>query len=197
MNSLKLYDISLTSKLKSIFTNVTYASPDEALESSSDDKSDINFPMISLYRLDNPPIFTERYNNPSAFRGRMNSYTQSGYRNIMTLPVNLSYQIDLWSSTRDELDTMYCELLFYLVRYPNIEINIDSGTHNFPINITDAESLMDFDDENSSRTYRMSITLEVPDAVLFYLKDYSVPNFSDNDGNITYNPISVSIGVDN
>ena len=185
MNSLKLYEIALTEKLKSIFPNVKYASPDEAFNSSNN-KGKVKLPLITAYRVENPAMFGEMDNFAEKFRGRMTSHTDLTSTNYMTVAVNLSYQIDIWANDRESLDGLYCELIFYMIRYPNLEITLDKFSKlSFAMMLTDSESMTDTSSfDELGRLYHMSLTYEIPTAKLFYPK------------NVTYDkPITDSNGV--
>ena len=187
MNSLKLYDVSFTDKLKAVFPNTVYSSTDEAFEVASTEGK-VKLPLISLYRLENPPLYEEMYNHAESFRGRMTSYSAKSSVSCMTLPVDLSYQIDIWAKSRDQLDTIFCELLFFMKRNPNITINVEGlGSQDFGTILTDSNtSDTDYSGfKDIGRLYRMSLTYEIPTAKLFYFKNHSyLTDITDTDGNL-------------
>lgn len=162
--SLELYDKSMIDKLKSVFGNVVYAPTDEALSRANDDtKGSVQLPLISVYRLDGrlstesgflsmPEHATGRWTRSQAQKGLL---TQS-------LPMDVVYQIDIWSVERVHADSIYSELLFYLIDQPNLSIDLPNlCREDFAMTITDTQSEIDMESfKDRGRLYRNTITLE-------------------------------------
>ena len=182
--SLSIYDDALGKKLKKLFPNVVGASTDEAF-SASEDKGKVKLPLISFYRISNP-IDTQTYNMPEAFRGRVLKRSEFDGDVGMTLPVLITYQIDIWATSRRICDEIFTELVFYLIRNPNIQISVpkQSSPQDFAMVLQDTENsteLSEFD--TIGRIYRSTLTYEVS-GKLFYNKSKPVPLVREFDINI-------------
>ncbi len=160
---LHLYDNSMINKLKEVFPNVVYAPTDKALSIATDDKKgNISLPLISVYRLSQNLDSSRSY--PEAWQGRLHNRVDSANSQLFTqsLPLTLTYQIDIWSTKRIESDSIYVELLFYLIDKPNLTIDIPNITvEDFSLNITETDSDIDMESfSEKGRLYRNIITLE-------------------------------------
>lgn len=168
--SLKRYDEALLYKLKSVFENSVAADQDTALYKSSDDKAIVKLPLISFYRTNNP-VNTEMFGNDSLNRrGRFVIPLESS---VKVLPINIFYQIDIWSDRREEVDDIWRELIQFFLEEPEIDVQFEGlGEYeSFPLKIVDTDNTSDitaFSDRG--RLYRQTINMEVPQAKLLFLE---------------------------
>ena len=169
------YDKALEKKLTSIFPNVEGASPDEAFNTSDDhnDQAKIRIPLITFYRLSNP--ISDTVSHPEAFSGRITlaDMQKASGTAIRTLPMTITYQIDIWATSRETIDDIYRELVFYFHRNPNLVVEDKSEFEEpleFSMRLVDTETTASTQDFNTNnRLYNYTLTYEV-DAKLFYKK---------------------------
>lgn len=172
--SFYLYDNALKEKLSNVFDNVVNCSEDKAIDYSQDEETaQVTLPMISFWRLNNN-LDTNMYNASAILRGRDIARVNNKATNILNykeLPIVLTYQVDIWSDRRYEVDEILKELLLYFMEEPNLEVeepNVDY-TYSFPMTITELNSDVDvssFDEKGV--LYRQTISLEINNARLLY-----------------------------
>lgn len=164
---LTAYDNALKDKLKSVFDNVVNASEDKALEYSEDKKAEVKLPLISYWRLTNNIDPTGNFNHRvGRTLGTLNNATNIKLRE---LDVQITYQVDIWSDRRYEVDSILKELLFFFVDEPSILVKEENfeKPFSFPIRVTDATSDIDLSSfADKGNLYRQIITLEIDNAVL-------------------------------
>jgi hypothetical protein len=147
----------MTNKLKAVFNNVVYASTDESLSKCKQDNNGVlKLPLISVYRVAN--VWTDDLDHGHIWLGRSN---HDGSRTL-SFKLDITYQIDIWSVERLHTDGILCDLIFYLVDYPNLSLDIpDHGHEDFSLRITGIDSEIDTSSfEDTGRLYRNTITLE-------------------------------------
>lgn len=165
------YDNALIDKLTKVFPNVINCSDDKVLSYSEDDdeENNVSLPMISFWRL-NSDFNLENFNYSGTMRGRpMTKLNNTKGLNIQEIPINLIYQIDLWSDRRYEVDQLYKELLFYLIQEPylNVLCETDMTVRDFYFKITDTNTSIELAEFNDNgKIYRQIITIECDSAVL-------------------------------
>lgn len=192
--TLKWYDEALENKLSRLFSNVISASPDEAMYLSNKNGK-VTLPLISMYRMSNS-INWEDYNFAESNLTGWNSGSISSDQDdsirelIMTkaIPVDLTYQIDIWSSDRETLDHVYHDLVFTLLVRPNIKVDMHNQLSNkiFALRLTGEQYSTDISQFNqSNRLYRYSLTYQVNDARLLYNEELSYK----------YEDVSINIAI--
>lgn len=171
--SLSLYDEALQRKLKEVFPNVVGASTEEAF-SASQEGGKVRLPLISFYRISNP-VDNATYNMPEAFKGRLASRRGDLADREMTIPIIITYQIDIWGTSRKVVDEIFTEFLYFMLRKPNLEIKLPTSDTKFDFSmiLQDSENSTELSDfESIGRIYRSTLTYEVS-AKLFYLEKAS------------------------
>lgn len=165
------YDNALKNKLLAVFENVVNCSEDRVLIESEADSADatVQLPLISFWRLTSEFDVTN-FNFPAMRRGRpTRRVNDTTMLNMMEIPVNLSYQIDVWSDRQFETDQLYQELLFYFLQEPYLEVTVeaDDSKQLFYFNITDTNTSIELSEfaENGS-LYRQTITITCDNAKL-------------------------------
>lgn len=180
-----LYDIALLDRLKRWFNNpnITISGDTKALFTS---QADINendsfpFPLVAVTRADTIGLL-ETNKKPKSFRAQkfdlVSDNTQINVLNA--IPINLAYQIDIYTRHRLENDNILRELVFKIINNPSLEIEIpNSGekTHRFNMRLRD--TIIDNSDipEHLIRGEYFRATLEVfiDDANLFEYKGKDV-----------------------
>lgn len=173
------YDNALKTKLLDVFPNVVNSSEEKALEYSEDDRAMVKLPLLSYWRLSNP--LSQSYNNSFGVqRGRtvrqLNSNHNLIYKEIY---LTLTYQIDVWSDRRYEVDEILKELLLYFEEEPYLSVKEDNNDIPFDISFEVTDIVTDIDLSSFSdrgNLYRQSITIEIDRAVLTYPKAKKVAN---------------------
>lgn len=190
---LELYDFALKRKLETLFENVIMAPPEQAFDRSNKEGK-VKLPLVSAYRLSNPPNW-EYFNHNEAFFGRYNQRTREAYILTQGIPVLITYQIDIWAYERFHADGIYREILFYFLQNPNLKIDIPTADQQFDfvMQLTDVETATDYDNTpERNMIHRYTMTYEVPSARMFmegrnppYLKEISVKINNDSELKIT------------
>ena len=109
-------------------------------------------------------------NSPSMRRGL------DTYRLTESVPIKITYQIDIWAQLRKYADEIFRELVFYLLHYPDLLVEIPSVQEPlvFSLQLTDTSTETDYEFGDTNVIHRYTLTYEVPFAQLFYEPD-SVP----------------------
>ena len=109
-------------------------------------------------------------NNPSMRNGL------DAYRFTESVPIKITYQVDIWAQLRKYADEIFRELVFYLLHYPDLLVEIPSVQEPlvFSLQLTDTSTETDYEFGDMNVIHRYTLTYEVPYAQLFYEPD-SVP----------------------
>lgn len=176
-----MYDKALLDKLRSAFPNTVQAEPDRFFEALDELQKEIKdkgknvpkLPAMSFYR-SQTSVSTPLLNTPARQIGRKLNFTnpeETSVFNGRTIPLRLEYMLELWSKEKSVLNDLIGQMLFYLYRKPNLEIQIPKSqeTQVFSIavdeNIMDNTEVSEFDDKG--KLYRATLTLIIDDAQLF------------------------------
>ena len=171
------FDNALKTKLLNVFSNVINASDTKALEYSEDDTAHVQLPLISYWRLSNM-ISDPFKSQPAVLRGReLKKIDDTSKLMYKEISMSLTYQIDIWSDRRYEVDDILLELLLYFheepylsIKEPNMETNYD-----FSFRVTDVTTDVDLDSfSDRGALYRQVITIEIDNAVMVYPKSAKV-----------------------
>lgn len=186
--SLECYDKAMKAKLERVFPNVVFSSLSKALSESANVESIsktsdgdvrekkkqeqvVSVPLIAFDRINNPPNWEFRANDPAVRRGRFVIEEKDHYLE-KALPVNIQYQIDIISDKRVEVDGIWRELIMYLYTHSELAVEFDGKNpfvENFPLKIMDTDNTTDIEDfTNVGRVYRQTINVEIPQAQLFF-----------------------------
>ena len=206
--SLEKFDLALERKLKEVFENVLMAPPDDAF-ARSNKEGKVKLPLITAYRMSNN-IEWAYYNQFATFRGQAtglrfkddpNSSPEERYeildkyRLSQTIPVNINYQIDIWAQLRTIADDIFRELVFYLMHFPNLYVDIPSSDNPvvFSLQLTDVDNSTDYEFDDTNTIHRYTLTYEVPHAQIFmepkpvpYVKTIPVTYYIDDKDVETY-----------
>lgn len=144
-------------------------------------KNNLEFPFISLYPAPNIEI-SSLNNNYSAIKdgmpmyretpiynenGEMTGVTNKISKNVKNLYINIEYQIDVWSTTRKEVEEVTQELLFWLYENRELTINYYGKTLYFTFvigdNIVDNTDLVNY--ETNNKIYRMTLNIVVTGSI--------------------------------
>lgn len=170
-----LYDEALVENLRTLTkdTRIHIVPPDNLFRLIGRiEEDEIEMPLISLVRtgwqLANSRPHTAK------FDGALSGYDESSKKleRLQALPINISYQLDVWTKTRLENDNILRELIFYYSTHPTLLVRIGYGldiTHNFNIFIdNDIEDNSDIvEHRNRGEYFRQTISLYTDDAYLW------------------------------
>jgi len=179
-----LYDRALVDKFKKVFDEdrVIYAPVDkfyERYELGKKNKTQIELPALSIWRTShefNPYTATTQMRIPN-FRKKVDKDADLA-RQIYSMEIHLEYQIDLWASSDVDRDDLMKEILYFLVRYPNIYIEYQGEKWSFPVHIQppdDTTDIANFD--STGDLYRLTIPVSIPDARLMFYQDTRICKF--------------------
>ena len=181
------YDRAMYDRLHSLYDEVVFAAPEEAMKVNAKlHLGKVVLPFIALWRLPDFSINTDMYND---------SFTRAGFNFLKTknlvnrndtsdrrvtmygLPVTLSYQIDIYSTKRDVCDGLTSELLMEFKQRPYLNVQVhDMGETSIQFNLDLDESITDNTDisgfNESNRLYRLTITINLTEAVIYRVDDY-------------------------
>ena len=171
---IELYDKSVYKYLSRVCPRVVYSTTDRAsytlTKRNPDNLDKITYPFISFYRDPHIPIDWNRYSS-QAIGGhfiRLTSSTEDGSRTaryVHSIPVTLTYQVDLWGVRSTEILELSQELLIKLtIDNPVlfVPINPDKEPGRFHILDVDLVDNSDIEsEEDKGRLYRHTYTFTV------------------------------------
>lgn len=175
MSSVGEYDKGMINKFKSVFPNVIFSPGEETAlytQASYEDDYVVKLPLITINRI-NQNVNDSMYVDSEVRRGRVYDVQEE---KLMSIPIILSYQIDIYSDKREEVDDIWREVVRFIKISPNIEIEIKRYNikTEFPLMLIDSDTTTDvssFDDKG--RLYRITMNTEINQARLFFSKDYN------------------------
>lgn len=179
---LYLYDKALEDKFKKVFKNTIYAPVDKFYERYllNNQNGAVQLPALSLWRSTHeffPYDAKTQVSIPNMSIRRLNSLD---IRNLYSMKISLSYQLDIWASTDIDRDDLMKEILYFLVTYPNIYIEYEGQKFVFPVLVEAPEDTTEIANfESSGDLYRMTIPLQIPDARLMFYQDSKLCKYID------------------
>ena len=170
-----LYDEAIVNKFRTIFddTRITVQPPENAIRYVAQLSEDnVKFPLISLNRTN----WSLRSGDISWAQSRIgvaNRINSDDTISVMrAIPIQLEYQLDIYTVDRLTNDEIYRELIFYFIKHPTLEVEIPytiDGGHVFNLDIN--PDIVDNSDTvehvNKGVLYRYTSTWVVKDAYLF------------------------------
>lgn len=126
------------------------------------------FPFVSVHRVNDKSKPDVNYS--SYMTGKIMSLDTDGNPiKLYMLPIDLEYQIDIWTLNQYDLDEYYRELLFLFYQVPHMYVQLkEDYTFLFPIEYLEDEDVTDeasWDDKQ--RLYHKSMRVNISDAQLF------------------------------
>lgn len=171
---LYLYDRAVVKKLQNLYPRVIYAPVNQVYQRylGANQNQLIQFPALSVWRVNqtfNPFNARSQLNTPS-MRNRVPGRDQ--LEAIYSMQIPLTYQLDIWTKTDIDRDDMFTELMYALTLYPDIVIVYRGERISFPLIIESADDTTQINDfENIGDLFRMSISLTIESARLFFYQD--------------------------
>ena len=194
--SVYLYDEALVSKIKywTEKTQIHVYGVDEVKELFqviADETGDkpITLPILTISR---PKGYTivNKNKNPTSYNGIRVIQGEDTASMLAKIPINIQYQFDVYTRFQKEADMYMRNLVFNIVNYPTLSINIPyrniNFSHNGNIRIT--SDIMDTSNTSvrlfNGQFTRLSVTVSIDDAYLWDLRVAN--NLSIEDGNVLY-----------
>jgi len=194
--SVYLYDEALVSKIKywTEKTKLHVFGVDEIrdlFQVIADENKDkpITLPILTITR---PKGYTIINSNkqPTTYNGIRVIQGQETASMLAKIPINIQYQFDVYTRFQKEADMYMRNLVFNIINYPTLSINIPYRDINFKhnANIRISSDVMDTSN-NSVKLFngqftRLSVTVNIDDAYLWDLRVAN--NLSIEDANILY-----------
>ena len=177
--SVGLYDETFLEKLKGWTkgTAVTIVGPDETNRlyqqiADTTNDSPIKLPFISLKR---PGGFTilNTGKKPLTFDGATLDANYDKAKQLNAIPISIPYQLDIYTRYRNEADEYVRNIVFNIINYPKLDINIPYNGANY-IHHSNIRLAGEVDDASdiperliSGQFVRMSMKIDIDDAYLF------------------------------
>lgn len=170
-----LYDNAIVDKFRSLFkdSRITVQPPENAIRYVAQlSNDDVKFPLISLNRTS----WSLRSGDISWAQSRTGIANRLNPDNTISvmraIPIQMEYQLDVYTVDRLTNDEIYRELIFYFIKNPTLEVEIpytvdNKHVFNLDINpdITDNSDTVEH--VNKGVLYRYTSTWVVKDAYLF------------------------------
>jgi hypothetical protein len=143
----------------------------EVLADKTNDKP-IELPLLSLSRNGGYTV-QSKYKQPRSYMGHTLARTTAAGAKLNAIPIGINYQIDIYTRYLDEADEYARNIVFNIINYPKLEIEIpyeDLGfTHISNIRLTtEVEDNSDIPERLISGQFtRLTIGIDIDDAYLF------------------------------
>jgi len=129
--SVTLYDEALVAKIKNWTENTNvhiYGVNDtrklvETIADETNDKS-IQLPVISISRVNGYQILNPN-KRPMSYDGKMIESNIEKSVNLNAIPINITYQIDVWTRYLKEADEYMRNIIFNVINFPKVEIGLE------------------------------------------------------------------------
>lgn len=138
--SVNLYDQAVTDKINSWLPkarnkSIKVLSPDETARLFSieaDEKNDepLSLPLVSISR-DNTIEILQKTMTPMSFDGLMLDATTKKTLQLDGIPININYQLDIYTRFADEALALVREFMFKLINNPQITIELPYNNQHF------------------------------------------------------------------
>lgn len=170
------YDEAIISDLRMIVQDnrIHIVPPDNLFRLLARTDSDrVEFPAISVTR--RGWSLSDSHPQMMKFDGTLLSHDEvnNRYIRLQAIPINISYQMDIWTKTRLENDSIMRELIFYYSTHPTLNVKIPYGqdTYYHKFNIffdSDIEDNSDIANHiNTGEYFRQTISFYTDDAYLW------------------------------
>lgn len=177
--SVTLYDEALVKKVKNWTNNTNvhiYGTNDiqKLVETIGDETKDqpLKLPIISISRAGGYQILNPN-KKPMTYDGKMIESNVEKSVNLNAIPINIVYQIDVWTRYLREADEYMRNLVFNIINFPKVEIELEYNDvhiiHYSSIRI--ATDVLDSSDAGfkivNGQFARLSLGITIDDAYLW------------------------------
>lgn len=177
--SITLYDEALTAKIKNWTENTNvhiYGVNDvrKLVETIADEEGDkpLQLPIVTISRASGYQIVNTN-KKPMTYDGKMIEANVEKSVNLNAIPINITYQIDVWTRYLKEADEYMRNFIFNIINFPKVEIGLEYNdvhiVHYSSIRIV--TDVMDNSDAGFKITTgqfsRLSLGISIDDAYLW------------------------------
>lgn len=202
--SLYLYDEAFNKYLLDAmsFANIVNADESESFNVSADKHenidTEIQLPMISFWRVSNPLNSIGIGNFSERLYGRTMSKNLVDFESInyRSIPIDLNYQLTIWSDSRHQVDDIFRELIMYIstdnpvlsLYLPDIEPEfLEDEYLDFNLRLLDVDTTIDTSKfVNQGRIYKQHLIITVDEARLFFARTAKL---------VKNNPVNVELDI--
>lgn len=178
--SLQCFDEALEKKIQNVFENTEIAHEEKMYSDAIENDAVLNLPIITIWRISNVLAFDK--STDARIRSGYKAYSKDNktVTAIQSLPVLITYQIDIYSDRRREVDDIFKELCMFLYINDSLHVvfNLSDTValeEDYTLKLIDNQSQTDFSSfDDKGRLYRETINLEIQNADLPFLKDSPV-----------------------
>ena len=180
--SVKLYDDAFVEKLRNWTndTEVSILTPQETkklfsiIADKNNDKP-VELPLIALRRVGGYSVITPS-KQPLSFDGAKLDATHQLSKQLRAIPISVPYQLDIYTRYQEEADEYVRNLVYNIINYPKLEINIPYHDENY-VHHANIRMSGQIDDNSdiperlvSGQFVRMTMSIEIDDAYLFDIR---------------------------
>ena len=176
--SVYFYDKAITDRIRTVIgdPDVHIITSEKMFTKSKDAHDDPEMPAISLYR-SGFSLSTLNKNIVMYRRGRYerDPETHSLYF-TQALPISITYQVDVWTRTREQNDEFVRELLWYFTLFPEhrIQLTYENFNQSVGFNVFLGDQVIDNSEinefENRGQYYRSTFEISVDEAQIFMVR---------------------------
>jgi len=173
-----LYDEALVAKIKNWTenTNIHIYGPNQAgrlVETLADETKDnaVQLPILSISRVGGYEILNTNKKRLT-YDGLMYDATLEKSVQLNAIPINVSYQLDIWTRYFKEADAFIRNMIFNVINFPTLQIIIPYNNMSIPHNSTIRliTGVMDTSDDlrlSIGEFTRLSIGISIDDAYIW------------------------------
>lgn len=137
--STKLYDDAIVKKIRgwTLNTSITVTGPDESrrlFEVIADQTNDepIKLPLIAISRNRGFTILDNGLGKqPMSFDGLTLNANNNKASQLNSIPISIPYQLDIYTRYFEEADEYVRNLVFNIINFPKVEVNIPYNNENY------------------------------------------------------------------
>ena len=184
--ALYFYDIALLNKLKywTNKTNLAIYGPDETrrlFEVIGTETNDhkIKLPIICLRRNGGYEILNIN-KRPLTYGGAIAARNNGTSTQFNAVPIQINYQLDIYAKYLQEADSYARNLVFNIINYPTMKIEIPYGTESYLEHYANVRIASNVEDNSSipermvpGLFTRLTLLLNIDDAYLWDVRDRS------------------------
>lgn len=174
---LYLYDYALKNHLKASYKHVYMAEKTKLYAKIRDEYSDHNanivMPLIGLWRTENTLQPSDGKNKAEIFTGMLEATPNEdgAFRVIRSIPVELTYQLDILGKTLMDADKLLCDATIYLTERPLVEFSFGGIGFTFSTQLIDLSLSTDYGSfEDFGEIYNHTLTVNIPTARILYIE---------------------------
>lgn len=175
--TLQCFDQAVVKKLQNVFPNVVSSQEERLSSDGIDSNAELRIPLIYVWRTSNALALGVYSSDPMVRRGLWHPNDDDDYgKYLRSLPVTITYQIDIISDKRSEVDDIFRELAYFLYKKDSLSVEFDLGDNEeplvreFTIKLLDNSPGTDYGSfSDRGRLYRETLNIEISNASLLFI----------------------------